>query len=69
MLRFLQSLTLAQKGAIAGYFGCVNAGAVYLFYDDKQRAIKHQWRIPENILHCTALLGGTYSSITFCVVV
>ena len=40
------------------YFIGVNGATVYAFYDDKQRALKRQWRIPEKALCSLGLLGG-----------
>ncbi|KAI9014897.1 hypothetical protein BC832DRAFT_527869 [Gaertneriomyces semiglobifer] len=44
--------------AIGGYFTIINAGAVGLFWYDKQQALKRQWRVPERQLQLTGLLGG-----------
>ena len=32
-------------------------------YVDKQRAIRHQWRIPEKVLFLVAFLGGSVGSM------
>lgn len=40
------------------YFTGVNLGTIGLFWYDKQQAIHHKWRVPEKVLHSTALLGG-----------
>ena len=32
-------------------------------YNDKSRAIRHQWRIPEKVLFIAAAIGGSLGSI------
>ncbi|KND01553.1 uncharacterized protein SPPG_03355 [Spizellomyces punctatus DAOM BR117] len=43
---------------VGGYFAVINAGAVGLFWYDKNQALKRGWRVPEKQLQLTALLGG-----------
>ena len=44
---------------ILGYLLMINALTWFLFWIDKQRAIRNEWRIPENTLLMLSLLGGT----------
>jgi uncharacterized membrane protein YsdA (DUF1294 family) len=44
--------------ATVGYLGVANLATTGLFWYDKQQAKNQQWRVPENTLHATALLGG-----------
>jgi uncharacterized membrane protein YsdA (DUF1294 family) len=39
-------------------FAIINLVGYYMMYNDKQRAIKKQWRIREAHLFTVALLGG-----------
>lgn len=41
------------------YLVIINIVGYVLFYVDKQKAIRHQWRIPEKTLFLAALLGGS----------
>lgn len=41
----------------------LNLFSLILFYVDKQRAIKHQWRISEAALFGSALVGGSIGAI------
>lgn len=41
------------------YLILINALALLLMHRDKRKARQHQWRIPETVLLCTALLGGS----------
>ncbi|MCX4270440.1 MAG: DUF1294 domain-containing protein [Lachnospiraceae bacterium] len=45
------------------YLFCINLYAFFLMRVDKQRAIHHQWRIPEKNLFLSALLGGSLGSL------
>ncbi|MFI3170788.1 MAG: DUF1294 domain-containing protein [Eubacteriales bacterium] len=45
------------------YFVVINIVAFVLYGVDKQKAIKHQWRIPEKTLFLVAILGGTLGAI------
>jgi uncharacterized membrane protein YsdA (DUF1294 family) len=46
------------------YLVMVNTGSYYLFKYDKQRAIKNEFRISENTLLTSALLGGYFGGIS-----
>jgi len=41
------------------FFALINAFTWYLFWVDKQRAIRRQWRVQESVLLFLAFLGGT----------
>ncbi len=41
----------------------VNIISFVLFYVDKRRAIKHQWRIRETTLFLSAIVGGSVGAI------
>ena len=43
---------------VGGYALVVNVGAFGLFGLDKFLAVNKQYRVPENVLHGSALLGG-----------
>ena len=45
------------------YLVIINIIGYVLFYVDKQKAIRHQWRIPEKTLFLAALLGGSLGCI------
>jgi len=45
------------------YVLVINAAAFILYGVDKKRAVKRQWRIPENTLLGIALLGGSLGAI------
>lgn len=47
----------------AGYLLVINAVSFCMMYIDKQRAIRHKWRISEKALFVSALLGGSLGSI------
>lgn len=40
------------------YLACINVFAFLIYGMDKRKAIKEQWRIPENTLIASAFLGG-----------
>ena len=44
------------------YFILINIISLIIFYIDKQRAIKHQWRIPEATLLTFAFIGGSFGA-------
>lgn len=43
---------------LIGYLFVINVLGFSLMWLDKQKAIRHQWRIPEATLHLVAWLGG-----------
>ena len=45
------------------YLLIVNLVAFYLYWNDKRRAKKGRWRIPENTLLLIALLGGSIGAL------
>ena len=45
------------------YLIIVNLAALVLMYSDKQRAIRHHWRIPERRLLSIAWLGGALGAL------
>ena len=45
------------------YLIIVNLAALVLMYSDKQRAIRHHWRIPERTLLLSAIIGGSIGAI------
>ena len=44
------------------YFLAVNIVSFIMFYSDKQKAIKHKWRIPEASLLMSAFIGGSFGA-------
>lgn len=48
----------------AGYITAINTFSFGIFAYDKHQATTRGWRIPENQLHLTALLGGWVGGIT-----
>lgn len=46
---------------LAGYLVIINAAALLMMAEDKRRAKRHQWRVPEAALFGAALLGGHVS--------
>lgn len=44
------------------YFITINIISMCMFYIDKQRAIKHQWRISESALLLSAFIGGSFGA-------
>eukprot|EP00741_Cyanophora_paradoxa_P003083 tig00000663_g2992.t1 len=51
-------MNTAVTKLMLAYALAVNAGTVGLFYYDKQQAIRGGWRVPERVLHTTAVVGG-----------
>ena len=45
------------------YLIIINLAALVLMYSDKQRAIRHHWRIPECTLFLSAIIGGSIGAI------
>lgn len=43
---------------ILGVYGALSATTFVLYALDKSSARRSQWRVPENMLHLLALLGG-----------
>ena len=41
------------------YLCIMNLLGIFVMYEDKRRAKKHAWRIPENTLFLVSLLGGS----------
>jgi uncharacterized membrane protein YsdA (DUF1294 family) len=54
-------MTLTHLGAY--YFAVINIITFYLYWDDKKRAKKGKWRIPENTLLLFALIGGSIGAL------
>ena len=48
---------------IAFYLATVNIIGFALFGIDKQRAVRHAWRIKESTLFITAIIGGSVGCI------
>ena len=46
------------------YLFIINTITFFIYRTDKKRAIKHQYRIPENVLFFITLLGGTIGAIS-----
>ncbi len=44
------------------YLIIINITALIAFYADKQKAIKHTWRIPEATLLTIAFIGGSFGA-------
>ena len=45
------------------YLLIINLVAFYLYWNDKRRAKKGRWRIPENTLLLIALIGGSVGAL------
>lgn len=45
------------------YFLFINTVTFYLYKDDKKRAKKGKWRIPENTLLLFAFIGGSIGAL------
>ena len=45
------------------YLIIVNLAALVLMYSDKQRTIRHHWRIPERTLFLSPIIGGSIGAI------
>lgn len=44
------------------YFIAVNIVSMSMFYIDKKRAVRHQWRISEATLLTSAFVGGSFGA-------
>lgn len=44
------------------YFIIINIITFIMFYTDKQKAIKHKWRIPESTLILFSFIGGSFGA-------
>ncbi len=51
------------KTILAIWLVIINLVSLALFYTDKQRAIKHKWRISEATLFTSAIIGGSIGAI------
>ena len=45
------------------YWVLINMIGIMAMFSDKERAVRHNWRIPERVLFLIALLGGSIGSI------
>ena len=45
------------------YLLIINLVALYLYWNDKRRAKKGRWRIPENTLLLIAFIGGSIGAL------
>lgn len=45
------------------YILLINLIAFYFYWNDKRRAKKNKWRIPENTLLLIALIGGSIGAL------
>lgn len=52
---------------LAGYLVIINAAALLMMAEDKRRAKRHQWRVPEAALFGAALLGGSAGAWGACI--
>lgn len=52
-----------MKVIIIWYFIIINIVTFYIFWNDKRRARKRKWRIPENTLIGIAAIGGGIGAI------
>ena len=60
------AVALALYGGVPpliGYLSGINLAAMALYGYDKQAAIKNRLRVPENVLHLVALLGGSPAAL------
>jgi len=48
---------------LLGYIGGINLATMVLYGYDKQAAVHHRLRVPENVLHVVALLGGSPAAL------
>jgi uncharacterized membrane protein YsdA (DUF1294 family) len=48
---------------LVGYLAGINLAAIALYGYDKRAAMKNRLRVPENVLHVVALLGGSPAAL------
>jgi len=48
---------------LLGYIGGINLATMALYGYDKRAAVKNRLRVPENVLHVVALLGGSPAAL------
>lgn len=49
--------------AIYSYFGILSIILLFLMYNDKQKAVKKEWRIAEKTLFTMAIAGGAIGGV------
>lgn len=49
--------------AIYSYFGILSIILLFLMYNDKQKAVKKEWRIAEKTLFTIAIAGGAIGGV------
>lgn len=52
-----------MKAIVVVYLILINLITFIFMYVDKQRAIRHKWRIPEHTLMLLAVLGGSIGGL------
>ena len=52
-----------MSSVINYYLICINIISFLIYYIDKRLAIKHKYRVPENILILVSLIGGVLGSL------
>ena len=60
------AVALALTGNISpliGYVAGINLATMVLYGYDKRAAVKNRLRVPENVLHVVALLGGSPAAL------
>jgi uncharacterized membrane protein YsdA (DUF1294 family) len=60
------AVVAAISGSISpllGYLAGINVAAIALYGYDKRAAVKSRLRVPENVLHGVALLGGSPAAL------
>ena len=56
-------MSRAQALALTGYLLSVNLAAFFAFGEDKRRAKRREWRVPEKTLFLLALAGGSVGAV------
>ena len=51
-----------DRQAVILWLIVINAVSLFLFWADKRKAVKNQWRIKESTLMFSAALGGCYGA-------